>query len=192
MVKSTTEEGKEAWIPKSDDSASEAAATSLLSPSSNLADNNTTLEPSALAASTNALSALWYLIDRFFSAGPSAASYFFVALEASIRHNSNSNNSNSANTVLVVVHPLHIPRPARLLGPTTPSPGPRPEPAWRSSSRSPPRPAPPRPGRLRPLQPEPRRLRRPAARFVLVGNAHHHQRFRIVTPAPSTAPRTTP
>lgn len=94
-----TTEGEEAK-PNSDEKATEAAM-SLLSPSSAPADTPTaepSAEPSALAA-TNPLSALWYLIDRFFSSGPSAASYFFVALEAAIRLDTTT------------VHPLNIPAP---------------------------------------------------------------------------------
>lgn len=94
-----TTEGEEAK-PNSDEKATEATM-SLSSPSSTPADTLTaepSAEPSALAA-TNPLSALWYLIDRFFSSGPSAASYFFVALEAAIRLDTTT------------VHPLNIPAP---------------------------------------------------------------------------------
>ena len=65
-----TTEGEEAK-PNSDEKATEAAM-SLLSPSSTPADTSTaepSAEPSALAA-TNPLSALWYLIARFFSRAP--------------------------------------------------------------------------------------------------------------------------
>lgn len=112
-TKFTTEEGQVASRTKSDDDSATEAAMSLLSLSSNQADNNNnlTLSPPALAASTNALSALWYLIDRFFSSGPSAASYFFVALEASIRHLHHDNNDKNNTNTIMTVHPLHIPAP---------------------------------------------------------------------------------
>lgn len=83
--------------PKPDTEATEAAL-SLLSLSDPPAATPTT-SPEKLAA-TNPLSALWYLIDRFFSSGPSAASYFFVALEATIRLDKPT-----------VVHALNIPAP---------------------------------------------------------------------------------
>lgn len=54
--------------------------------------------PSSLA-STNPLSALWYLLTAFFASGPPAASYLFVTLEAAIRHSSTT------------IHPLRIPAP---------------------------------------------------------------------------------
>ena len=54
--------------------------------------------PSFLAT-TNSLSALWYLLAAFFTSGPCAASYYFVALEAAIRHCSTT------------IHPLYIPAP---------------------------------------------------------------------------------
>lgn len=92
---SSMREGNEAQA-KPDNETTEAAM-SLLSLADTPADNPPT-EPSALLSS-NALSALWYLIDRFFSSGPSAASYFFVALEAAIRLDKTT------------VHPLHIPAP---------------------------------------------------------------------------------
>lgn len=78
---STNAQDKEAQS-KPDGEVTEAAM-SLLSLSEIPADSPTT-DPEALAAS-NPLSALWYLIDRFFSKGHEAASYFFVALEAAIR-----------------------------------------------------------------------------------------------------------
>lgn len=94
-AKPTTGEGKEPQSQTNDEAAS--AAIHLLSPSSTLSDNPLK-DPSALFA-FNPLSALWYVIDRFFSSGPPAASYFFVALEAAIRLDS------------TVVHALHIPAP---------------------------------------------------------------------------------
>lgn len=92
----TPGEGKEAQ-PKPDNEATEAALN-LLSISATPADKPTT-SPETLAT-TNPLSALWYLIDRFFSSGPPAASYFFVALEATIRLDKPT-----------VVHALNIPAP---------------------------------------------------------------------------------
>lgn len=92
----TPGEGPEAQ-PKPDNETTEAAL-SLLSISTTPADNPTT-SPETLA-STNPLSALWYLIDRFFSSGPPAASYFFVALEATIRLDKPT-----------AVHALNIPAP---------------------------------------------------------------------------------
>ena len=59
------------------------------------------LDPYILASS-NPLSALWLITNRFFSAGPAAASYFFVALEAAVRINS------------TVVYALNIPAPPSL------------------------------------------------------------------------------
>ncbi|KAF6235461.1 hypothetical protein HO173_006144 [Letharia columbiana] len=94
-AKSTLSESQEPQ-PKPDDETTEAAM-SLLTLSSTPA-SSATADASALAAS-NPLSALWYLISRFFSSGHSAASYFFVALEAAIRHDS------------ATVHALHIPAP---------------------------------------------------------------------------------
>lgn len=55
-----------------------------------------------MLASSNPLSALWLLTNRFFSAGPAASSYFLVALEAAIRIDS------------VEVHALNIPAPPSL------------------------------------------------------------------------------
>ena len=55
-----------------------------------------------IVASSNPLSALWLITNRFFSAGPAAASYFMVALEAAVRINS------------VKVHALNIPAPQSL------------------------------------------------------------------------------
>ena len=74
------------------------AAMGLLCLSETPAADSTIDEVKALAAS-NALSALWYFIDRFFSLGGDAASYFFVAMEAAIRLDRTT------------VHPLNIPAP---------------------------------------------------------------------------------
>lgn len=92
----TTRKTQEAPIKPGDETTE--ATLSLLSLSETPAGANPTNNPSALATS-NTLSALWYLIDRFFSSGHEAASYFLVALEAAIRHDK------------PVVHPLHIPAP---------------------------------------------------------------------------------
>lgn len=94
-AESTIVRDKEAH-EKPDDEATEAAV-SLVS-LSDTPTNNPTNDPESLAAS-NALSALWYLIDRFFSSGHEAASYFFVALEAAIRLEQTT------------VHALNIPAP---------------------------------------------------------------------------------
>lgn len=92
---STIGEGNE--TPAKPEDETTEAAMSLLSLAESPADHPPN-DPSALFVS-NALSALWYLIDRFFSSGPSAASYFFVALEAAIRLDKTT------------IHPLHIPAP---------------------------------------------------------------------------------
>ena len=94
-AKATTEESNEAH-PNPSHGATSAAGH--LTSTSSAPASTVPSDPSALAA-TNPLSALWYLITRFFSSGYPAASYFFVALEASVRLNS------------VTVHPLHIPAP---------------------------------------------------------------------------------
>lgn len=87
-INSTNGESK---IPQTTTSSSAIeAATRLPSPASS---------PPPTLIATNALSALWHLIDRFFSSGYPAASYIFVALEASIR------------LCTTTVHPLHIPAP---------------------------------------------------------------------------------
>ena len=96
-AKSTTGKGKDE--PDSDDQATEAALR-LLSLSSTA---SITPHPDPfILASSNPLSALWLITNRFFSAGPAAAAYFFVALEAAVRINS------------VVVHALNIPAPPSL------------------------------------------------------------------------------
>ena len=95
FARSTNAQGKEAQS-KPDGGVTEAAM-SLLSLSEIPADSPTT-DFEALAAS-NPLSALWYLIDRFFSKGHEAASYFFVTLEAAIRLD------------ITTVHALNIPAP---------------------------------------------------------------------------------
>ena len=97
-AKSATGKGKE-HESDSYDEATEAAIR-LLSLSST---SSVTPSPNPFTlASSNALSALWLLINRFFSAGPAAASYFFVALEAAIR----------ANTT--TIYNLNIPAPPSL------------------------------------------------------------------------------
>ena len=88
-------ESKELQTPTS--TSTIEAATTLLSLSSPPTSDPTNL-PSTLAFS-NPLSALWYLLDRFFSRGPEPSSYFFVALEAAVRLDRTR------------VHPLHIPAP---------------------------------------------------------------------------------
>lgn len=72
--------------PKPDNEATEAAMSLLsISTTPQTPASHRTTSPETLVAATNPLSALWYLVDRFFSSGYPAASYFFVALEATIR-----------------------------------------------------------------------------------------------------------
>lgn len=97
-AKSATGKGKEDE-PDSNDEATEAAFRHLsLSSTSSVTPSP---DPFILASS-NPLSALWLITNRFFSAGSAAASYFFVALEAAVRINS------------TVIHNLNIPAPPSL------------------------------------------------------------------------------
>ena len=97
-AKSATGKGKEDE-PYSIDEDTEAAFRLLSLSSAPLVTPH--LDPYILASS-NPLSALWLLTNRWFSAGPAAASYFWVALEAAVRIKS------------TVVHSLNIPAPPSL------------------------------------------------------------------------------